>query len=43
MKNNKIILLDKVENEALRQKIENFKFFSQYANFKDLKVIIMLE
>ncbi|HCY9318364.1 TPA: tandem-type lipoprotein [Staphylococcus aureus] len=37
MKNNKIILLDKVENEALRQKIENFKFFSQYANFKDLK------
>ncbi|HCY7312054.1 TPA: tandem-type lipoprotein [Staphylococcus aureus] len=37
MKNNKIILLDKVEDENLKQKIENFKFFGQYADFKDLK------
>ncbi|WP_318842423.1 tandem-type lipoprotein, partial [Staphylococcus argenteus] len=37
MKNNKIILLDKVEDPKLKQKIENFKFFSQYANLKELK------
>ncbi|MDQ6390046.1 tandem-type lipoprotein Lpl4 [Staphylococcus aureus] len=37
MKNNKIILLDKVEDKKLKQKIENFKFFSQYANLKELK------
>ncbi|HAR2851685.1 tandem-type lipoprotein [Staphylococcus argenteus] len=37
LKNNKIVLLDNVEDENLKQKIENFKFFSQYADFKDLK------
>ncbi|HCY9593057.1 TPA: tandem-type lipoprotein [Staphylococcus aureus] len=37
LKNNKIILLDNVEDEKLKQKIENFKFFSQYANLKELK------
>ncbi|HCY1537893.1 TPA: tandem-type lipoprotein [Staphylococcus aureus] len=37
MKNNKIILLDKVEDKKLKQKIENFKFFGQYANLKELK------
>ncbi len=37
MKNNKIILLDKVEDQNLKERIENFKFFGQYANFKDLK------
>ncbi|HDJ1372389.1 TPA: tandem-type lipoprotein Lpl10 [Staphylococcus aureus] len=37
LKNNKIVLLDNVENKKLKQKIENFKFFSQYADFKDLK------
>ncbi|HEE8649266.1 TPA: tandem-type lipoprotein [Staphylococcus aureus] len=37
LKNNKIILLDNVEDEKLKQKIENFKFFSQYADFKELK------
>lgn len=36
-KNNKIVLLDKVEDENIKQKIENFKFFGQYADFKDLK------
>ncbi|EMI5831086.1 tandem-type lipoprotein [Staphylococcus aureus] len=36
-KNNKIVLLEKVEDENLKQKIENFKFFGQYADFKDLK------
>ncbi|HDJ3241468.1 TPA: tandem-type lipoprotein [Staphylococcus aureus] len=36
-KNNKIVLLDKVEDENLKQKIENFKFFGQYANLKELK------
>ncbi|PZG97395.1 tandem-type lipoprotein [Staphylococcus aureus] len=34
LKNNKIVLLDNVEDEKLKQKIENF---SQYADFKDLK------
>ena len=37
MKNNKIILLDEVKDDKLKQKIENFKFFGQYANFKDLE------
>ncbi|HEI6443893.1 TPA: tandem-type lipoprotein [Staphylococcus aureus] len=37
MKNNKIILLDKVEDQKLKERIENFKFFGQYADFKDLK------
>ncbi|WP_049284739.1 tandem-type lipoprotein, partial [Staphylococcus aureus] len=30
MKNNKIILLDKVEDQKLKERIENFKFFGQY-------------
>ncbi|WP_275112632.1 tandem-type lipoprotein Lpl4 [Staphylococcus aureus] len=37
MKNNKIILLDKVKDDKLKQKIENFKFFGQYANLKELR------
>ncbi|HCZ0701397.1 TPA: tandem-type lipoprotein [Staphylococcus aureus] len=37
LKNNKIVLLDKVEDKKLKHKIENFKFFGQYADFKDLK------
>ncbi|HEJ7535117.1 TPA: tandem-type lipoprotein Lpl8, partial [Staphylococcus aureus] len=37
MKNNKIILLDKVEDINLKKRIENFKFFGQYANLKELK------
>ncbi len=37
MKNNKIILLDKVEDPKLKKRIENFKFFGQYANIKELK------
>ncbi|HHC6264432.1 TPA: tandem-type lipoprotein [Staphylococcus aureus] len=37
MKNNKIILLDKVNDPNLKERIENFKFFGQYANFKDLE------
>ncbi len=37
LKNNKIVLLDKVEDPNLKNKIENFKFFSQYADFRDLK------
>ncbi|HCV2136883.1 TPA: tandem-type lipoprotein [Staphylococcus aureus] len=37
MKNNKIILLDEVKDDKLKQKIENFKFFGQYANLKELK------
>ncbi|MDT4032875.1 tandem-type lipoprotein, partial [Staphylococcus aureus] len=35
--NNKIILLDKVEDPKLKKRIENFKFFGQYANIKELK------
>ncbi|PPK10569.1 tandem-type lipoprotein, partial [Staphylococcus aureus] len=37
LKNNKIVLLDNVEDPNLKNKIENFKFFSQYADFRDLK------
>ncbi|HDE3206141.1 TPA: tandem-type lipoprotein [Staphylococcus aureus] len=37
MKNNKIILLDKVEDQKLKERIENFKFFVQYGNFKELE------
>ncbi|HFV7504868.1 TPA: tandem-type lipoprotein [Staphylococcus aureus] len=35
LKNNKIVVLDKVEDVNLKHKID--KFFSQYADFKDLK------
>ena len=42
MKNNKIILLDEVKDDKLKQIIENFKFFGQYANLKELKNIIMV-
>ncbi|SBD38840.1 lipoprotein [Staphylococcus aureus] len=37
LKNNKIVLLDNVEDSKLKNKIENFKFFSQYADFRDFK------
>ena len=39
LKNNKIVLLDNVEDSKLKNKIENFKFFSQYADFRDFKTI----
>ncbi len=34
--NNKFKLLKSVDNAKLKHKIKNFKFFSQYANFKEL-------
>ena len=34
--NNKIIPTKEITNEKLKHEIENFKFFAQYANFKDL-------
>ncbi len=37
LKNNKIVLLDRLEDAKLKNKIENFKFFSQYADFRDFK------
>ncbi|MGV3238564.1 tandem-type lipoprotein, partial [Staphylococcus aureus] len=36
MINNKIILLDKVEDTNLKKRIENFKLFKQYANLKEV-------
>lgn len=36
LKNNKIILTKKVNDTKLKDKIESFKFFSQYAIYKDL-------
>ncbi len=36
MKNNKIIPTEKIKDKKLTNEIENFKFFVQYANFKDL-------
>ncbi|PTI49294.1 tandem-type lipoprotein, partial [Staphylococcus warneri] len=37
LKNNKIIIKKHINNNDLKNKIENFKFFGQYANFRDLK------
>ena len=37
MENNKIIPTKPISNDKL--KIENFKFFVQYGNFKDFKII----
>ncbi|PHK50097.1 tandem-type lipoprotein [Staphylococcus edaphicus] len=36
MKNNEIIPIEKINDEKLKNEIDNFKFFLQYANFKDL-------
>ncbi|MGW7777764.1 tandem-type lipoprotein [Staphylococcus xylosus] len=36
MKNNEIIPTEKISDEKLKNDIKNFKFFLQYANFKDL-------
>ncbi|MCG1418680.1 tandem-type lipoprotein [Staphylococcus epidermidis] len=36
MKDNKIIPIEKSIDNRLKSEIENFKFFAQYANFKDL-------
>ena len=37
MENNKIIPTEKITDDKLRHEIENFKFFVQYGDFKDLK------
>ena len=37
MKDNKIVPIEEITDDKLKNEIENFKFFSQYANFKDLK------
>lgn len=37
MENNKIIPTEKIEDSKIREEIEKFKFFSQYAYFKGLK------
>ncbi len=37
MENNKIIPTKQINDEKLKTEIGNFKFFSQYADFKDLK------
>ena len=34
MKNNKIIPTEKIEDSKIREEIEEFKFFAQYADFK---------
>ncbi|UWF56910.1 tandem-type lipoprotein [Staphylococcus hyicus] len=36
MVNNKIIPAESIENKKVEREIEEFKFFAQYANFKDL-------
>ncbi|HCG74249.1 MULTISPECIES: tandem-type lipoprotein [Staphylococcus] len=36
MKHNKIIPTKPIPNDKLKKEIENFKFFVQYANFKDI-------
>ena len=41
MKNNKIIPTEKIEDSKIREEIEKFKFFAQYADFKGLKTIKM--
>ncbi|MBE9440105.1 tandem-type lipoprotein [Staphylococcus epidermidis] len=37
MKHNKIIPTKPISNDKLKKEIENFKFFVQYGNFKDIK------
>ena len=37
MENNKIIPIKKIEDSKIKREIDEFKFFAQYANFKDLK------
>lgn len=37
LENNKIIPTKQIKDEKLKKEIENFKFFSQYGNFKYLK------
>ncbi|MHD0396297.1 tandem-type lipoprotein [Staphylococcus simulans] len=37
MENNKIIPTGKIEDDNIRKEIEGFRFFAQYANFKDLE------
>ena len=37
MENNKIIPIKKIEDSKINREIDEFKFFAQYANFKDLK------
>ena len=37
MEHNRIIPTKPIPNDKLKKEIENFKFFSQYGNFKDLK------
>ena len=37
MESNKITPTKKIKDEKLKKEIENFKFFVQYGNFKDLK------
>ncbi|WP_424840103.1 tandem-type lipoprotein [Staphylococcus epidermidis] len=37
MEHNKIIPTKPISNEKLKKEIENFKFFVQYGNFKDIK------
>ncbi len=36
MINNKLISTEEVKEENIKKEIENFKFFAQYSNFKDL-------
>ncbi|RIN53178.1 tandem-type lipoprotein, partial [Staphylococcus simulans] len=36
MENNKIIPTEEIKDDNVRKEIENFKFFAQYADFKDL-------
>ena len=37
LKNNKIIPIEKLHDEKIKKEIKEFKFFSQYADFKGLK------
>ena len=37
MENNKIIPIKKIEDSKIKREIDEFKFFAQYANFKELK------
>ncbi|EPP69810.1 hypothetical protein M458_00155, partial [Staphylococcus epidermidis Scl22] len=37
MENNKIIPTERIEDSKIREEIEEFKFFAQYADFKGLK------
>lgn len=39
MVNNKIVPIDPINDKGVKKEIENFKFFSQYGDFKEWQCV----